>query len=536
MTQLRSSSQIGPRLSSWHRRAVSGLAMMTISAFLTPGLALACKEDAAAGDLASLPNAVDNCPPIGVNNPAPFLPVAGLTSPLNHGDGCYSIAKLPPRAGTTSPVYVVFMREDRGPGANGIYRWESTNQGASWSNIPTTRVIPAGAAGIQLAKCTDLVWSNLEGRLHVYFSADNGNLMAYASSNDYGVTLTPAKVVLTPGNTNAWDQSSVQNPSIIDIKEYDPSWVAQNPRRRIMLAYAGMNASLPISSPKWSGIGVAYADRWNAGGVGGRFVRRDYGATPSNPARTGACITEDPTVFWKEEKAYRPRLIVDSSTNTVYLFYVGVEASRCQRIAYMTSTNWGDTWECGTQCGSSGGVTTPPAFDGFDSPYDNKGTYCPDLIDESTSSGVDLRLYYLGQSDPDMGVTLLSASTAAWPGSPPPRPVRGARDSILLNDRSESVTTFPEFFTVSPNPSRGAFQITLHRVSGFPDGAGELAVFDVQGRGIRSIWSGELSALPATIEWDGKTEGNQPAPSGRYAIVLKSPGLAPVTAWVSLSR
>jgi len=71
-----------------------------------------------------------------------------------------------------------------------------------------------------------------------------------------------------------------------------------------------------------------------------------------------------------------------------------------------------------------------------------------------------------------------------------------------------------------PNPSAGrvAIQWGLRAA-----GSAELAVFDVHGRLLRRLASGEQAAGHRTLVWDGRDEGGGPVPSGVYLVRLRTP-------------
>ena len=57
-------------------------------------------------------------------------------------------------------------------------------------------------------------------------------------------------------------------------------------------------------------------------------------------------------------------------------------------------------------------------------------------------------------------------------------------------------------------------------------GAVELRVFDVQGREVRSLVSGQLPAGHHSATWDGTDEGGRPVASGIYIAALTGPGVS----------
>src|SRR5262249_1125520 len=86
--------------------------------------------------------------------------------------------------------------------------------------------------------------------------------------------------------------------------------------------------------------------------------------------------------------------------------------------------------------------------------------------------------------------------------------VGGARDSAPL----ASVLLAP---APTPTPDRTAVKFRVGR-----PGFVELAVFDVNGRRVRTIQAGTIAPGVYTREWDGQTDHFSAAPNGLYFVVL----------------
>lgn len=69
-----------------------------------------------------------------------------------------------------------------------------------------------------------------------------------------------------------------------------------------------------------------------------------------------------------------------------------------------------------------------------------------------------------------------------------------------------------------PNPFNGTIQLSVN----IPQrGINEINIYDVQGRGVKSIYRGSLSAGEHTFRWEGKDDLNLPVTTGIYFVVLK---------------
>jgi len=97
--------------------------------------------------------------------------------------------------------------------------------------------------------------------------------------------------------------------------------------------------------------------------------------------------------------------------------------------------------------------------------------------------------------------TLLPASTTDVPPGAPPR------------------VTF--LAPPAPNPAHGAATLRF----GLPRAARvELALYDQQGRCVRSLLAGTLPAGERTLTWDGRDESGRALPAGLYFVRLATEG------------
>lgn len=88
--------------------------------------------------------------------------------------------------------------------------------------------------------------------------------------------------------------------------------------------------------------------------------------------------------------------------------------------------------------------------------------------------------------------------------------------------------------TAYPNP----FNPSVHLVCAIPPGAGsyELAVYDVGGRRVRTIYSGSREPGVYEEHWDGRAEDGAAAASGVYFVRLRPHGEAPVVRKIVLLK
>ena len=106
--------------------------------------------------------------------------------------------------------------------------------------------------------------------------------------------------------------------------------------------------------------------------------------------------------------------------------------------------------------------------------------------------------------------------------------------SPLLDAPAPQVTGLDVLEGALPNPFRTV--TTLHYALS-RSGPAELAIFDAQGRSVRTLVSGDQPAGRGAATWDGGTNGGGSAPPGLYFARLSAPGLkAAMTRRVVLTR
>ncbi len=97
-------------------------------------------------------------------------------------------------------------------------------------------------------------------------------------------------------------------------------------------------------------------------------------------------------------------------------------------------------------------------------------------------------------------------------------------DGIASPDQRVAIEAFP-------NPSNSTVNIIIDIVA---PGDTEVAIYDVAGRLVRTIWSGDLPAGPKSFVWDGLDDRDQPVSSGVYLVRARSSGFNSVKKLVLL--
>jgi glycosidase len=91
---------------------------------------------------------------------------------------------------------------------------------------------------------------------------------------------------------------------------------------------------------------------------------------------------------------------------------------------------------------------------------------------------------------------------------------------LTLAIEDHYLPSYEEFVTAYPNPSSGIVSFEINNVIPVPV---TLTVFDISGRMIRQIRTGNIPDGRQVITWDGKTENGSDAGSGVYLVSIKTP-------------
>ena len=91
---------------------------------------------------------------------------------------------------------------------------------------------------------------------------------------------------------------------------------------------------------------------------------------------------------------------------------------------------------------------------------------------------------------------------------------------LTLAIEDNYLPAYEEFVTAYPNPSSGPVSFEINNVIPVPV---TLTVFDISGRVIRQMRSGNIPDGRQIVTWDGKTENGSDAGSGIYLVSVRTP-------------
>lgn len=255
---------------------------------------------------------------------------------------------------------------------------------------------------------------------------------------------------------------------------------------------------------------------------------------------TGGCAD------WDDGSANRVRLIVDPNGNDLHLLYSGYPwdptvyggtggpTRQCAGIGFASSFDGGLTW-----C-----KATTPVFQhthGGVAGWDNLTVVKPTWTWEKVGGATKLRLFYEGRGSGGAGAGL-GIAQADWPlnvayqGVCPMNagggnPIGPGSDQGLTLGSIDGVR-----ITSVPNPSIGTTMIGLQLSGAERHGSADLTIFDVTGRRVQSLWSGDFGQAPAELQWDGRAGDGANVAPGRYLVRLRVAGETVGTHWITRLR
>lgn len=275
----------------------------------------------------------------------------------------------------------------------------------------------------------------------------------------------------------------------------------------------GAVISYPIAEDFEAGTGV-FSGQWVQVGPGfgsGYCLKSSTGNYPHNASLiTGTTTGVSLENVSDPEVSFMAKWAIEASWDAVF---------------FEVSTNGGSQWTAlavpgRTRSASGQGVQVPVGTPCFDGTQANWVTCAVDLTP------------YIGQTDVRFRFRLASDSSVSADGF--------YVDDFLLRITTSSGDTTPVDLVPTvvasvaayPNPFNPS---TTVRFTNPRDGAVEVAIYDLQGRLVRSLLSADLAMGHHDVAWDGLTDRGTPAGSGVYFVRMNA-GRATAGAKVSLVK
>ncbi|MDP6418963.1 MAG: FlgD immunoglobulin-like domain containing protein [Candidatus Krumholzibacteria bacterium] len=228
---------------------------------------------------------------------------------------------------------------------------------------------------------------------------------------------------------------------------------------------------------------------------------------PGNPI-----ISPEPGT-WYDRAAGTPRLLADPDGSTLHLFFTGTKIGtlRCARTGHAVSFDQGMTWT----------VDPLPVLDlnPVDESWNDSSIWCSSFIWE----GSRLSTYFVGMSSDTSQVMQFGLAQALWP-------LDSSVDAPA--DGGSSGNELPLLITW-PNPFAQNTTIRFAAETVLPGGSLDLVVYDISGRRVRSLWTGNSGELPPLFVWDGKNDQGRRLASGQYLLSVTQGDKKIATAWVT---
>jgi hypothetical protein len=245
----------------------------------------------------------------------------------------------------------------------------------------------------------------------------------------------------------------------------------------------------------------------------------------------GDCTQDD----WDDGNVNRPRMIVDPTGTKILMFYsaytwdgtTGLNSRKSASIGLAVSANGCDWAVADVPIHAPTNVYPPnPGVD----PWDWKTTIIPSVT-YADAAKTKLRLYYVGRGAgvngaidgaPAAAQRLFSelelpecpSTQPCWSelGQPPVAP------QVELSDLGRAQ------ITANPNPTTGSVAIGLDLSRVRKVGNVDVAIFDVTGRAVRTLWEGATPSAPSTIQWDGRESSGSRVSAGNYLVRVRVAG------------
>lgn len=221
----------------------------------------------------------------------------------------------------------------------------------------------------------------------------------------------------------------------------------------------------------------------------------------------------------------------DNATNTVTMAQgVDLTGAMSGELSFRAKWNIENTWDaCFLEVSTSGGASWTPVATQFTQAASGQGGQVPagaPCFDNSQASWVlntvDLAPY-LGQTDLLFRFRLSSDSSIHYAGFY----VDDFQILVIKEQSGETPVPGAEVLAAAvrawPNPFNPQ---TTVKFTNPRSGLVGVAIYDVQGRLVRSLVSESLTAGEHTRVWDGRSDTGNPAASGVYFARLTAPGVA----------
>ena len=410
---------------------------------------------------------------------------APIHQPGGSGSYCFTIAKK-------SDTFYYHLH------AAGGFHYSTSTDGITWT--PGNEAFPSTGAWYSSIICPDVHFEgDGSGDMYLFFQG-GGNGIGYATSTDHGRTFQDSG---SPVLTSQDPDYNVRTPSVAKLGNvyymvYNEVCIGESAPFQL----ATLNLAISFDRINWT------------------------------PYVNNPIVVPGPCGTYDTGTTALGQLVADPNGTTLHLFYAGTgwmegpggngTTRGCAKIAHAISTDRGRTW-----CKSGSPVLDhPPAGS---QAWDTQQYFVSDYTWEKDEFSQDLlRMYYWGQGS---GYEKALGVAEALATELPDCPFAGGETAVPAVRRLGTGVRL----TLQPNPTANRTVISFAKGSDV-SGWGTVSAYDVRGRVVRSLWSGELASLPDALMWEGSSDGGSSVAAGRYLIRLESGGRTIGASWVTIVR
>jgi hypothetical protein len=238
----------------------------------------------------------------------------------------------------------------------------------------------------------------------------------------------------------------------------------------------------------------------------------------------GDCTLGD----WDDGAVNRPRMIVDPTGSKILMFFSGYpwDGTAYEGTGAITR-KWASLGVAVSANGCDWAVATDPILSPSDTPYWDVNTTIIPSLTYTNDAKTRLRVYYIGRGSGHDGAPAAAETTFAsltLPECPSTTPCWTELERAPSVADVEPSDLGRARITASPNPTTGNVTIGVDLSRVRTSGPTDVAIFDVTGRAVRTLWEGSSPSAPAHLVWDGRESSGRRVSAGNYLVRVRVAG------------
>jgi hypothetical protein len=236
-----------------------------------------------------------------------------------------------------------------------------------------------------------------------------------------------------------------------------------------------------------------------------------------------------PALDWDDGAVDRPRMILDPTGSKILMLFSGYTwDGDAYNGAGAISRSGASLGVAVSANGCDWAVAPDPILSPSDSEdWDQWSTIIPSLT-YTNDAKTKLRVYYHGRG-PGYGNGASAAAQRLFaelelPECPSTQPCWSELGQPPVAPQVELSDLGRAQITANPNPTTGSVAIGLDLSRVRKIGNADVAIFDVTGRAVRTLWEGSAPSAPSTIQWDGRESSGSRVSAGNYLVRVRVAG------------